>query len=212
MSDHASSISSTVNLLVKPRSRTTPPGPTERTLGPPWYRSFTTDSSPLTVQPFRSVSETRCCFLGDMGVTLLAVSEHDLGGRDHRRVFPHPAHGLPPLPARSFSSASDARLDVHQHDEHSRAPGLFTGSPHLRHLPNGGATRGRNRYLVMDASKTIGCPSTRCRSLSTLRRGCDMADEVARCPQQGQPGLAAGGRGSAATFKLQAWHPARSIP
>lgn len=59
------------------------------------------------------------------------------------------------LPAVSLSSASDARLDAHQHEEHSRAPGRFTGSPQCRHWPNGGPIHGWNRFLIMEASRTI---------------------------------------------------------
>ena len=71
----------------------------------------------------------------------------------HRHGFPYPAHDLSPFLAGSFSSASEARLDAHQHDEHSLAAGRFTASPHRRHLPNDGSPHGRNRLLVMDASQ-----------------------------------------------------------
>ena len=83
MADHASSISSTVNLLVKSLSRATPPGPTKRILGPPRYRSCTTDNSPPTVHPLSSVSDTRCCFLEGIDVTIHTKPEPEIGGHCH---------------------------------------------------------------------------------------------------------------------------------
>lgn len=91
-----------------------------------------------------------------------APSEQGLGRCSHRHGLLHAAHDPVPLPVACISFCSDARLDSHQHVEHSRAVGRFTGSAHRRHLPNGGPTQGRNRVLIMVASETMGS-CTACR-------------------------------------------------